>query len=68
MMRGYRMKLFWLQVSFIFWWILWSSRTVLQQFCCPYYQATLAQFYLAVRKGEPGRRPTCDLMRMMNCN
>lgn len=59
MMRGYRMRLFWLQVSFIFWWIfVVITYGIAAIFVVPYYQATLAQFYLAVRKDEPGRRPT----------
>ncbi|KAA8457111.1 DUF975 family protein [Weissella paramesenteroides] len=59
MMRGYRMKLFWLQVSFILWWIF-SALTygVAAIFVVPYYQATMAEFYLAVRNGQTVHRET----------
>ncbi|MBU7567513.1 DUF975 family protein [Weissella sagaensis] len=54
MMRGYRMKLFWLQISFILWWILVGITYGIAGFyVVPYYQATMAEFYLAVRHNEP---------------
>ncbi|MGO3468326.1 MAG: DUF975 family protein [Weissella hellenica] len=57
MMLGYRFKLFWLQVSFILWWILVGITYGIAGFyVVPYYQATMAEFYLAVRNNEPINR------------
>ncbi|WP_419155435.1 DUF975 family protein [Weissella minor] len=48
MMRGYRMQLLWLNLSFIGWYILTSlTRGLLGVYVIPYYQATIGEFYLA---------------------
>lgn len=59
MMRGYRLQLFWLQISFILWWILVTiTYGIAGLYVVPYYQATMSEFYIALRDhDEPTSRP-----------
>nr|WP_275585755.1 DUF975 family protein [Weissella uvarum] len=48
LMRGYRMQLLWLNISFIGWWFLVSvTEGLASLYVVPYYQSTMAEFFIA---------------------
>ncbi|MCM0582490.1 DUF975 family protein [Weissella diestrammenae] len=51
MMDGHKLQYFWLQFSFILWWVLVALTAGLAAFwVIPYYQATMAEFYIELRR------------------
>ena len=54
LMRGYKMRLFWLQLSFIGWWLLvLLTMGIAAIYVVPYYQAAMAEFYLELNRERP---------------
>ena len=60
LMAGYKLRLFWLQLSFIGWWILVALTFGLAAiYVVPYYNATMAEFYIELtRERRYGARAT----------
>ena len=60
LMAGYKLRWFWLQLSFIGWWILVALTFGLAAiYVVPYYNATMAEFYIELtRERRYGARAT----------